>query len=47
LTGYDNTEGETVVNDSPVDCQSRRTDRSIFVATKMQDREVQVPPPQP
>ena len=26
------------MNDSPVDCQSRRTDRSIFTAVKMQDR---------
>ena len=26
-----------VVNDNPVDCQSHRTDRSIFVATKIQD----------
>ncbi len=33
-----NTEGEAVVNDSPVDCQSRRTDRSIFSAEKIQDR---------
>ena len=40
-------EGEAVVNDSPGDCQSRRTDRSIFSAEKMQDREVQIPPPQP
>ena len=36
-----NTEGEAVVNDSPVDCQSRRADRSIFSAEKMQDRVVQ------
>ena len=33
-----NPEGEAVVNDSPVDCQSRRTDRSIFSAEKIQDR---------
>jgi hypothetical protein len=33
-----NPEGEAVVNDSPVGCQSRRTDRSIFSAEKMQDR---------
>ena len=31
-------EGEAVVNDSPGDCQSRRADRSIFSAEKMQDR---------
>ena len=30
--------GEVVVNDSPVDCQSRRADRSIFSAEKIQDR---------
>ena len=42
-----NPEGEAVVNDSPVGCQSRRTNRSIFTAVKMQDREVQIPPPQP
>ena len=39
--------GEAVVNDSPGDCQSRRTDRRIFSAEKMQDRVVQIPPPQP
>ena len=33
-----NTEGEAVVNDSPADCQSRRADRSIFSAEKIQDR---------
>lgn len=33
-----NPKGEAVVNDSPVDCQSRRTDRNIFSAEKMQDR---------
>ena len=33
-----NPEGEVVVNDSPVDCQSHRTDRSIFSAEKIQDR---------
>ena len=26
------------MNDSPVDCQSHRTDRSIFSAEKIQDR---------
>jgi hypothetical protein len=31
-------EGEAVLNDSPADCQIRRTDRSIFIAMKMQDR---------
>ena len=31
-------EGEAEVNDSPVDCQSRRTDRSIFSAEKIQER---------
>ncbi len=34
----DNPEGEAAVNDSPADCQSRRTDRRIFTAVKMQDR---------
>ncbi|MBQ9551179.1 MAG: hypothetical protein IJU96_00290, partial [Clostridia bacterium] len=34
------------MNDSPGDCQSRRTDRSIFSAEKMQDRVVQIPLPQ-
>ena len=29
------------MNDRPVDGQIRRTDRSIFSAEKMQDREVQ------
>ena len=38
LTTAHNPEGEAVVNDSPVGCQSRRTDRSIFSAEKMQDR---------
>ena len=42
-----NSKGEAVVNDSPADCQSRRADRSIFSAEKMQDRAVQVQPPQP
>ena len=32
------TKGEVVVNDSPVDCQSHRADRSIFSAEKIQDR---------
>ena len=36
-----NSKGEAVVNDSPADCQSRRADRSIFSAEKMQDRAVQ------
>ena len=35
------------MNDTPGACQSRRTDRSIFSAEKMQDRVVVVPPPQP
>ena len=43
----DNPEGEAVVNDDLNGRQSRRTDRSIFTAVKMQDREVQIPPPQP
>ena len=42
-----NPKGETVVNDSPADCQSRRADRSIFSAEKMQDRAVQVQPSKP
>ena len=42
-----NSKGEAVVNDSPADCQSRRADRSIFSAEEMQDRMVQVQPPQP
>ena len=42
-----NPKGETVVNDSPADCQSRRADRNIFSAEKMQDRAVQVQPSQP
>ena len=33
-----NSKGEVVVNDSPVDCQSHRADRSIFSAEKIQDR---------
>ena len=33
-----NPTGEVAVNDSPVDCQSHRTDRSIFSAEKIQDR---------
>ena len=33
-----NSKGEAEVNDSPADCQSRRADRSIFSAEKMQDR---------
>ena len=31
-----------VVNDSPVDCQSHRADRSIFSAEKIQDRRFKV-----
>ena len=42
-----NSKGEAVVNDSPADCQSRRADRSIFSAEKIQDRAVQIQPPQP
>ena len=39
-----NSEGEAGVNDTPGACQSRRTDRSIFSAEKMQERVVQVAP---
>ena len=34
-------EGEAEVNDTPMDCQSRRTERSILPAERMQEREVQ------
>ncbi len=37
-----NLEGEAVVNDVPVARQSRRADRSIFSAEKMQDHVVQM-----
>ena len=38
----DNPEGEAVVNDDLNGRQSRRTDRSIFTAVKMQDHVVQI-----